>query len=301
MENIRQQLKDLETAEDYLMPAYEVHINTSDTDAESFVYAYCQRQVDSEVCFVSCGGDGTLNTVISGLLRAHEENPQLKNKSFAVLAYGTGNDFVRYYPYHDFRTVRALFSATLEEIDVLKVTSDSQPSTSFFSLNVTNFGFDAVACSIANRLALWGVKHTYTLGALIALFRGTRNKIDVVVDGEKIDNKHLLLCTLSNCNFVGGGYRCAPRASNKDGLIDLCYIKPMSLASMAILLKAYRKGRHLDLPRCAKLIIYKQCRQAIISAKKTIDLCLDGEMLPGKNFTVNILEHALTFHVPVKA
>lgn len=117
-------------------------------------------------------------------------------------------------------------------------------------------------------------------------------------DGEQLNAGKLLLCTLANNRYVGGEFFCAPKAFNNDGLIDVCLLKTMPLVGFLQILPVYTAGQHLDNPKFAKKVVYRQARRIEISAPKRIELCLDGEMLAGQNFTAEILDKAVGMIVP---
>lgn len=273
------------------VPDHSIYATRGSGDAQNHVKEYSIANPQEEVCFVACGGDGTIGEVASGLAAAAESTPGISGKCMAVLAMGTGNDFVKYYPGKDFNSVSALLSATPSQIDIMKINDR-------YSVNVTNFGFDSVVGSTANKMAAKGVKNPYRIGIVTAILKGRFNRIDVEADGEKLGGDKMLLCTLANCHYVGGEFFCAPRAKNDDGLIDVCYIKTMSLFSFLKLLPVYTAGKHLDDPKFASRIIYRQAKKVVVTAPSTIELCLDGEMLPGTRFEVSILPKAVTLMIP---
>ena len=270
---------------------YEVYPTKGKGDATLYVHTYCEQHPDEEVCFVACGGDGTINEVASGLVG-------FQHKILAVLALGTGNDFVKYWCGGDmksgpnFKSVRDLIQGTDTRIDILRVGDN-------YSINICNFGFDAVVCSTANKLIAKGhPKNAYRLGVAYSIFAARYNNIQVEVDGERIGDKRMLLCTLANNHYVGGEFFCAPRAKNDDGLIDVCYLRTMSLFGFLDILPIYTRGEHLDNPKFAKKIIYRRAKHIEVTSKKVIELCLDGEMLPGTKFVIDILPAAVTFRLP---
>lgn len=254
-------------------------------DATRFVRNYCENHLQEEVCFVACGGDGTINEVANGLVG-------FEHKYLAVMAYGSGNDFVKYYPQSDFRSVEALLRGEKQAIDVLQIGDR-------YSVNVCNFGFESLVCSRANYLSAKGAKWPYRRGILWAVLHGMRSRISVTADGEKLNKSpYILLGTAANCQYVGGEYQCAPRASNDDGLIELCLVHPISIFLFISVLPYYRNGKHLDVPAYRSFLDYRQVKQVVLDAPKGMELCLDGELFPGTHFEINILEKAIQFIIP---
>ena len=265
---------------------FEIYLTTAQKTAIDHVRDYCKANPDQETCFVACGGDGTINEVATGMVGA-------KNKHLAVLAYGSGNDFIKYYQGKDFLSVADLVKGTAHKIDILKVGQDH------YSINVCNFGFDSVVASTANKLSRKGNKNPYRWGIVKAIFCARFNAIKVSADGEVLNpGKRMLLCTLGNNNHVGGEFFCSPRAKNDDGLIEVCYCKTTTLFGFLGLLPVYTAGKHLDDPKTSGHFIYRQAKTVDIHSDKEIELCLDGEMLAGNDFHVEILPQAISFIIP---
>ncbi len=268
---------------------YEVYKTTAMRTATDFVCNYCKTKPDVETCFVACGGDGTINEVATGMMLGGTSH-----KHLAVLAYGSGNDFIKYYPGKNFQNIGNIVSGQPHDIDIMKVGDDH------YSINICNFGFDAKVCSVANRLNRRGWKNSYRWGLLNAILTAMRNSIDVTVDGERInEGKRLFLCTLGNNDHIGGEYYCSPRASNDDGLIEVGLCKTSTLINFLVtLMPRYKKGTHLDNPRSSRYFIYRRARQIDIHSHKPTELCLDGEMLPGQDFHVEIIPGAISLIIP---
>ena len=267
-----------------VQPEYLIHATEGPQDATRFTASYCEQHPDEEVCFVACGGDGTIMQVASALVAQ-------TNKYLAVMPFGSGNDFIKYYENRDFMDLGKLMAGEVHAIDIMKV-NDS------YSINVCNFGFDSIVGSTANRVNERGGKNGYRRGVVAGILKGRFNRIKVVADGELISHKRMLLCTLANNHYVGGEFLCAPRAKNDDGLIDVCLIHTMPLFRFLMLLPVYTKGQHLDNKGFANKIVYRQATNLQVSSEKEIELCLDGEMLPGTHFQIDILPKAIQFIVP---
>ena len=265
--------------------SYEIYETEGMGDATRFTHVYCDLHPVEEVCFVACGGDGTINEVASGIVG-------FEHKSLAIITGGSnGNDFIKYYPERCFTDIKAMLDGETAAIDILKI-NDS------YSINVCNFGFDSVVGHTANEMIFKGKSNPYRRGIFRAILIGRFNRIDVWADGEKLGRKRMLLCTLANNRYVGGEFLCAPRAKNDDGLIEVCYLKPMTLLRFLLLLPLYAKGKHLESNYFRKKIIYRQAKTLKITSPDLIELCLDGEILPGGTFNIEILPKAIPLRLP---
>ena len=265
---------------------HKIYTTTGIGDGTRFVRLYCDLHPHKEVCFVACGGSGMVNEVASGII--NEEN-----KYMAVLAYGTTNDFIKYYPDRDFTSFDKILKGEIQKIDSIRVNDN-------YSVNVCNFGFDSIVASEANYQAEQGHSKPYIRGIIKAIFTGRYNKIKVSADGKRLNRRRMLLCTLANGKYVGGEFLCAPNAVNDDGLIELCLIKPMLLLSFLRLMPIYKDGKHLSDPKLKNKIIYRRVKHVDIESKNLIEVCLDGEMLPGTSFSVDILPSSVNLILPEK-
>lgn len=264
---------------------YEIHKTTASKEATAYINEYCKNNEGEKVRFYACGGDGTVNEVASAV--AFKENA-----SMSVYPCGTGNDFVKTFGGADkFLDLNKLVNAKEEKIDIMKIGEH-------YSINVCNFGFDATVALTANKVAEKGGKKPYVKGVAKAIFTARYNKIFVEADGEKMNKKSMLLCTLANGQYVGGQFHCAPKSKCNDGLIDVCLIDKMCLFRFLKILKPYTNGEHLNNKKYEKFVHYKQCKKVKISSKKDFYICLDGEMVYGNNFEVEICPSAVNFAIP---
>jgi len=272
---------------------YEIYKTGAPKDAHRFVKEYSSQHIDDDVCFIACGGDGTISEIANALVNT-------KHKSFAILALGSGNDFIKYYKGKNFLSLQSLIDGEKHNIDILKIVDGS--GIDRYSVNVCNFGLDSVVCSYANKLKDKKKKNAYTRGVIRAIFIGRYNDISVEVEGKLVTGKKLLLGTLANCHYVGGSYFTAPYAKNDDGIIDVCLFKSMPLYKFAMMLNSYKSGTHLEpenRKHVEKELFFKKTAEPIhVFSQKQFELCLDGEMLPGTDFWVSIIPSALAFIIP---
>ena len=267
---------------------HEYYETTAPMDACNHIREFC-RNYTQPVRFYACGGDGTLNEVVNGVVG-------FDNAEVACVPTGSGNDFVKYYGHkNDFMNIANSIEGTPFYTDLLKMGDR-------YSINVINFGFDSVVAetiSKVKRKKIIGGKHSYTTGIVKGLLLGMKTKCVVTVDGEALNKDKILLCTVANGSHVGGSFKCAPRSLNNDGLAEISLFRPLSRVTFARLAKAYERGEHLDDPRFAKYITYR--RGKVIeceSPKEKFAVSVDGEMIYTNKFTIEVVPHAVKFVVP---
>lgn len=265
---------------------YEVYVTRGEKDATAYVK---ERVATGEpLRFYACGGDGTINEVVSGLVGA-------ENASMAVYPVGSGNDFIKYYgTREDFLDLEGLIEGEETPIDVIRVGDR-------YSLNVCNFGFDTTVARTMIRVKhkkIIGGKRAYVTGVVTAVIKAMKNKCEVYADGEKLNEKNLLLCTVANGKYVGGAFCCAPRSDNADGALEVCLVKPISRFKFVKLLPVYTDGKHLDDQRFGDVIVYRRAKKVEVVAPEGFCISLDGEIVENPHFVAEALPGAVRFVVP---
>ena len=263
-----------------------IHKTTSEREATQFIKDYAKQNKGEHLRFYACGGDGTINEVANGVMG-------LENASMSVYPCGSGNDFVKAIGGSEkYLNLENLFNAKTKKIDLIHIKNHC------YCVNVCNFGFDALVAKIANSLKGSKIKRPYEVGKVLAIFCGMRNKITLEADGKVLNKDGLmLLTTLANGDYVGGKYQCAPRYKVDDGLMEICLVKPVSVFTFLKLAKQYEKGNHLDDKRFEKYITYTQAKNVKIYSKKPFNICIDGEIINGNEFEIEIIEKAIDFAI----
>lgn len=267
----------------------EIYLTKAPLDATEYVKRTLAENPCEKFRFIACGGDGTINEVFSGAVGA-------ENASVSCYACGSGNDFVKVFGGQEkFSDASKLISAPERKLDALKVGNR-------YSFNVTNFGFDTtVAITINNERAKsgHGNKNAYTKGVVTALLTSMKNNCTVTADGEVLNpDSKALLCTVANGQYVGGSFKCAPRAKTDDGLMEVCLIKPISRIRFVKILTPYTNGEHLEREDMKDIITYRQAKTVSVSAPDGFAYSLDGEIIYENSFTIEMVPGALNFACP---
>lgn len=282
---------------------YEVYETEGPRSVIKFLKNYLTKATDT-VRVYACGGDGTVHEVANGLVG-------FDNAELAILPTGTGNDFVKSYGVmndniEQYRDFTPLINGKAEPIDLSKISGPSIQEP-MYSINVINFGFDAIVGARGNYYKEHGLPakakpgtnpYDYALKH-DAMKHGRFNDIEVYADGEKLNEKQMLLATLAQGQWVGGQFKCAPKSDNTDGLIDVCVLKTMTLIGLGMIIGKYTAGKHLDKPR--KKFVYRRAKEIKMVSPKDFDVCIDGEMICGSEFRVEVCPKAIKLVPPAKA
>jgi len=281
-EHIRQEIAKYPAYDCELYETHESH------DATTYIRHYCEEHPEP-VRFYACGGDGTINEVAQGIYGF----PQA---SMSCYPCGSGNDFVKYYGGKDvFLDMGALLEAEATSIDVMRVNDE-------ISVNVTDFGFDTTVAQTmikVKKKPIIGGKMAYYTGVVVALIKAMKTRCTVKVDGEVLNPSGVILLGTVACGkYIGGAFCCSPRSNNTDGLLDVGIARPISRFKFISLVSSYAKGKHLDDPRFKDIFTYRQAKRVTLDAEKGFAITLDGEIIEGTHFDIEILPGGIRFAVP---
>lgn len=271
----------------------EVYVTRAPRDAVGYVADRCRQAAGEPLRFYACGGDGTLNEVVSGVMEADcgESNVEV-----GCYPCGSGNDYVKCWPGVAFTDIRALVAAPSQPVDVMRVGDR-------YCVNVLNYGFEAEVCRTMERVRRWplvGGRMAYVTGIVHCLLHKRHNPCRITVDGEAWHGGDLLLGSAANGRFVGGGYQCAPRAVVDDGWIEAQCVDALSIPRFLRLIGSYRRGEHLDRVDMHDVVHHRRVRTMCFEADREFSVVTDGELLTGRRFEITILPKAVNFIVPEK-
>lgn len=244
----------------------------------------------------ACGGDGTFNEVVTGIIRSGN-----KNCSVAVVPTGSGNDFIKALPQYtpsDFRDLRRAVSGDTMAIDVMSVT-DSESGTEYISVNVASAGFDsAVADGMNKYRRILGGKGSYNMSVVENFLRYETYRYKILCDDTDVfgGEKECMFALAANGNYYGGSYHAAPRAVINDGYMDFLAIDRVNRRSFLKLVGIYKKGEHME--KAKGVITYRRCKKLFFVCDGRIPFNVDGEIILMKDPEVKILEGAVNLVLP---
>ena len=232
----------------------------------------------------ACGGDGTLNEVVSGAAG-------FDNAAVTVYSGGSGNDFVKL-----FNDPKAFFD--LERLlDAEEVTFDMIRCNNTRALNICSVGLDARIGTDVSRYKrlpfLHGFK-AYAASTVVNVIRGISEHYRVEIGGETLDGEFTFIC-VCNGRFYGGGFNPVPEADPTDGLLDVLLVDKVSLTQVPGIIGKYKNGQYKQLPH---LVRHYKTRGLKISCDKEVPVNVDGEALYAKTVEFAIAREKLRFFYP---
>ena len=245
-----------------------------------------------EVCFIACGGDGTLCETTLAVMALPIE--QRERVSVGVIPMGTGNDFAS-----NFENKQAFFDISAQ-IDHTPYEIDLVRCNDMYSINMVNVGFDShVVCQKEKigRKKWVPRKLAYMISLFITLIKKPGIKAELICDGQEPIHKELLLTTLANGAFCGGGFYSNPLASLTDGQVDVITVKNVGRIKFLTLVGSYKKGVHIR-DKFKKIVENFKCRTADMYFDRDMPVSIDGEIVNTKEIHISIERAALKFMLP---
>lgn len=157
---------------------------------------------------------------------------------------------------------------------------------------VLSAGFDAIVNERANRLRRPRGRSRYTVALLIELARLRPIAYRLVIDGEELRERALLV-SVGNNTSLGGGMRVTPGALLDDGLLDVMIVRPLGRLAFLRIFPRVFAGTHVIDPR----VIMRRGRSIRIEADGIVAYA-DGERIAPLPIDVTIEPGALRVLAP---
>lgn len=230
---------------------------------------------------VACGGDGTVNEVLNGL--------QGTSVSLGIIPAGTANDFARQVGIPDDPS---------QAMDIIlrraPVVIDTATMNGRRYLNVSSAGVGAEATAETPPEA------KATLGPVAYFISGLRKLAGLEARRARFEAPgfrsftEFLIFAVGNARATGGGTLVTPRASVRDGLLDVCIVEAMPLGDFAKLVLRVRRGQHLESER----VRYLQVPWLRVASPEPLAVNLDGEPLEVREALYEARPRDLLIHLP---
>ena len=259
-------------------------IEVSQAPGECTRIAREAAQTGEEYRLYACGGDGTLNEVVSGAAG-------FDNVSVTVFAGGSGNDFVRLFSETEpFRDLERLLDCEEATFDLIRCNDD-------ISINICSVGLDArIGTDVSHykRLPLLHGFRAYAASTVVNVIKGIAEHYVVEIDGQQIDGEQTLICAC-NGRYYGGGFNPVPEADPADGMLDVLLVKEVTRMQVPGIIGKYKNGRYKELP---ELVQYRKTKCVKIFCDKLTPINLDGELRTAETVEMKVAKEKIRFFYP---
>ena len=241
-------------------------------------------QTGEEYRIYACGGDGTLNEVVCGVVG-------YDNAAVTVFSGGSGNDFVKLFSKPEaFFNLERLLDCDEARFDLIRCNDD-------YSLNICSVGLDArIGTDVSNykRIPLLQGFRAYAASTVVNVIKGISEHYVVQINGEEIDARQTMICAC-NGRFYGGGFNPVPEADPTDGLMDVLLVKHVSRLQVPGVIGKYKNVQYRKLP---KLVRHFKTDHVRIICDKPTAINLDGELRIAEIVDFQIAQQKLRFFYP---
>lgn len=267
---------------------YEIYKTTCVGDATRYVREICSLPHSEELVFFACGGDGTFSEVVSGAVG-------FENVSVGLIPKGSGNDFVRNFANKElFLDISAQLEGESVRTDILKLNDR-------YAINMVNIGFD---CEVVKKMMK--IKRSplvpsglaYIFGLVFTLIKKPGVFAEISVDNGEYKPYNLLLLTIANGCYCGGGFHSNPYALLTDGKLNFLFINNLSRLKFISLVSSYKSGTHI-VPKNASLLSSGSCNTVDFRFPGIQSISIDGEVNDiDKELHFEIVHNGISFIIP---
>lgn len=209
---------------------------------------------------VAAGGDGTINEVASKVLK--------HKKILGILPLGSGNGLAR------FLRISKNLRYALSLINTFKVDEiDTAEFNNKCFFNLAGMGFDAHLSSVFSKDKKRGLSGYVKLG-FKEVFNYKAQTYLLNIDGVAYTRKAFAI-SIANSSQYGNDVYISPNASVKDGLLDVCIIKPFPIIKLPLLGYVMLRGK----AETSDMIEIIKGKNIKITREKAGAVHVDGEPL----------------------
>lgn len=237
------------------------------------------------------GGDGSVNEVINGLMRAKNRD----KVALGIIPIGRGNDFawIAGIPNNVEKACKIILEGNREYIDVGFAKGTERERGRYF-LNGMGFGFEPMVNFKAQSYKHLNGMISYLVAFMNILFNPPKGySLELNIDGEVFSVKTQQL-SVNNGRRMGSAFLMTPKAEINDGLLDIMFTKKifkgLGLINLVIhFLRGAMVSDKINFEyRKAKHITIKALSNVVVSH-------IDGEEFTrkGKYFDIEIVEKGI--------
>ncbi len=239
---------------------------------------FAQQSVQENIKMVlSIGGDGTAFEVARGLMHS--------TTCLGIIPAGTGNDFIKslHLPNSPFKILDFILSHPARPVDVGTINGK-------VFINVCGIGFDVSVLDFSIKAKKYvGGMLPYLWGVIQTIIHYKPSDITLKIDGKNVLSEQILVCSIANGRYIGGGMPISPASEIDDGLLDIVVIKNVKRPRMVKYLPGLLSGKILTFE---DTISYRG-KIVEVTAKSSMRFNVDGEIFPYEKVTLEIVPGTL--------
>lgn len=272
---------DLADAVGKYMDPVRYECSVSFTDSPRHAIQLAQQSVKSHVdAIVTAGGDGSINEIAQTIVG--------KTIALGIIPAGSGNGLAHHLriPFRTSKAFEVINAFRIKAIDTMEVNGKT-------CVSIAGVGFDAVVAQKFTENAHRGFQSYFRI--ILSEYQGYKpQKYALWIDGTRYREK-VLFISFANSNQFGYNAYIAPTAEPDDGLIDICMVRKIPMAKVAILVNLLFM-KQIDKSKYVRIV---KGKQVLLKGNSNGIVNLDGEMEHlGEELEVVIRPKSLNVIVP---
>jgi diacylglycerol kinase (ATP) len=242
----------------------EVLATTAPGDAMALAEKAAREGVD---LVLSVGGDGTLQEVANGFIRAEVGDAV---PTLGIIPAGTGNDFLKTLgvPSDWKGACERVVRGTVRTVDVGRLNGR-------VFVNNVGIGFDAQVGIEAKKIQNLRGTMVYVAALGRTMMISYRTPQVTIQCDDQTFNQTVTLISIGNGRASGGTFLLTPNALLDDGQLDVCIIRGLSKPGILGLVPRVMKGTHITDPATQSL----RARKITVTSEEPLPVHADGEVL----------------------
>jgi diacylglycerol kinase (ATP) len=278
-----------------------IDVAFTDRTSHAIDLAY-QGAKENRELVIAVGGDGTLNEVVNGVMRAAEDG--MHAPEVAIVGQGTGGDFRKTLgvEHRLDKYLEAIVSGRQRAVDIgrIRYRDDTGAEKTRYFVNILSAGMGGLVDRyVADASRALGGKAAYFGASLRALIRAQRGRLqcNVTLDGKTSEKKiQTYMIAICNGRYFGSGMHVAPMAKFDDGKFEVVSIDAPSKIAFSVNSQRIYDGSHIGRPgiehfSCEKITM----DLANEEAREVFLLDCDGEPIGGLPIDVEVVPGAIRF------
>ena len=237
--------------------AFEIKHTSAPGEAKALAREAAEQGAEA---VIAVGGDGTVSECAAGLFGSRVP--------LGIIPTGTGNDFIKTVgtPKDPEEALRFILNHPARPVDVGRINDD-------IFINVCGTGFDVTVLDEAAK-----VKHIsrgllpYLIGLIRAVAHNEPVHLELTIDGKE-QVRDLLICSIANGRYIGGGIPICPEADPADGKLNCMLVSGVSKGKILRLLPGLMKGKISSFDVTEPVLC-----ERIRMVKKGMRVNIDGEI-----------------------
>lgn len=215
-----------------LFPTSEAVFTKAPGDATSFAMSASEKGFDT---VISCGGDGTLNEVVNGIVGS--------GIKVGIFPLGTGSDFGKSVGIRDYESfLSSLNSGKSIKVDI--ALSEFSDGNRRYFINSLEAGFGADVMQFVDSHRRLG-KISFIVGILATIARLRKFDVEINIDSRRWAVRSMEII-VANGKYFGGGMLASPGSRVDDSILDVHILKPIGRLRTIIQLRELINGTYIE-------------------------------------------------------